>query len=70
MENVKNKAVIELDFNLEDIVFLITDTEQLQRIVVAYQVSVSGTILYKLAQGTNETWHYSCEIATDKNFLM
>jgi len=69
MEQTKISKKIDLDFDLNDIVFLITDTEQLQRIVVGYQVSVIG-ITYKLAQGVNETWHYACEIATDKNLLI
>ena len=59
---------IDNKFNLEDIVFLITDTEQKARIVTAIQVS-KNSLIYRLACGVNESWHYDYEIATDKNFL-
>ena len=59
---------IDNKFNLEDIVFLITDTEQNARIVTAIQVS-KNSLIYRLACGVNESWHYDYEIATDKNFL-
>jgi hypothetical protein len=55
-------------FNIEDVVFLITDDDQLHRIVTGIQISQNG-LLYRLACGTNESWHYEYEIATDKNFL-
>jgi hypothetical protein len=55
-------------FNIEDVVFLITDDDQLHRIVTGIQISQNG-LLYRLACGTNDSWHYEYEIATDKNFL-
>lgn len=61
--NIDNK------YNLEEVVFLITDTDQFARIVTAIQIYKNG-ILYRLACGTSESWHYDYEIATDKNFLI
>ena len=60
---------IDNRFELEQSVFLITDTEQCLRIVTAIQVS-KNSLLYRLACGTNESWHYDYEIATTKNFLI
>jgi len=56
-------------FNLEDCVFLITDEDQKTRIVTGIQISLNG-ILYRLAQGTNDSWHFECEIAKEKNYLI
>lgn len=60
---------IDNKFNLEEVVFLITDEEQLMRIITGIQVYKNG-LLYRLACGTSESWHYEYEIATDKNFLI
>jgi hypothetical protein len=59
---------VDNKFELEDIVFLITDTEQNARIVTAIQIS-KNSIIYRLVCGVNESWHYDYEIATNKNFL-
>lgn len=54
-------------YKIEEVVFLITDEEQLMRIVTGIQINKNG-LLYRLACGTSESWHYEYEIATDKNF--
>jgi hypothetical protein len=59
---------IQNKFELEEIVFLITDTDQYQRIVTGIQVS-KNSILYRLACGVNESWHYEYEIARDKKYI-
>lgn len=56
-------------FNLQDCVFLITDEDQKTRIVTGFQVS-SNEIIYRLAQGTNESWHFDYEISKEKNYLI
>lgn len=61
--------IIDNKFNLEEVVFLITDTDQYARIITGLQVSKNG-LLYRLACCTSESWHYEYEIATDKNFLI
>jgi len=61
--------VIDNEFELEQSVFLITDTDQSLRIVTAIQVYKNG-LFYRLACGTTESWHYGYEIATTKNFLI
>lgn len=54
-------------FSIGQIVFLITDMDQLDRIVTGYIIRPGQTMFY-LTQGTNETVHYEMEIATDKNW--
>lgn len=58
---------IDNKFEIEDLVFLITDTEQKIRIVTGIQINKNG-ILYRLAEGKEDSWHYDFEIATDKNY--
>lgn len=54
-------------YNLGQKVFLYTDVDQLARMVTVLQVDLSGALLYKLACGTTETWHFEKEICADKN---
>jgi hypothetical protein len=56
-------------FNLEDIVFLITDDEQKTRIVSGILIRPNG-ILYSLQYCTTESWHYDFEIEREKNYLI
>lgn len=53
-------------FKLGEMVYLRTDPDQFARIIVALQVTVDGGLLYKLAIGMNEQWHFEVEIARDK----
>jgi len=54
-------------FAIGQIVFLITDPEQLERIVTGYIVRPSQ-IVYYLSMETHETTHYEIEIASSKNW--
>jgi hypothetical protein len=60
--NINNK------FKLQQCVFLITDSEQLTRIITAIQISNDNSLLYRLACGTNDSWHFEFEIAESKNY--
>ncbi len=57
-----------MEFELEDIVFLKTDTEQIERMVTCKQIR-PGVTIYYLACGTNETVHYACEISKEKDLI-
>ena len=52
-------------FNIGEYVFLITDDDQKIRIVTGLQISRNG-ILYRLAQGVNDSWHFYYEISKEK----
>jgi len=53
-------------FKLGEMVYLRTDPDQFGRIIVAIQITVDGGMLYKLAIGMNEQWHYEVELAREK----
>ena len=56
-------------YNLGDIVYLITDVEQIERMVTEVKFIIGGSIIYTLAQGTVETTHYEQEMCSTKNIF-
>jgi hypothetical protein len=56
-------------FNNGQIVFLITDSEQSERIITAIQISANNGITYQLGCGSLTSWHYECEMACDKDIV-
>lgn len=60
---------METKFNIEDIVFLITDIDQKPRIVTGLIIR-KNSIIYYLTCGTDETSHYDYEIVKEKNYLL
>lgn len=58
---------IENDFNLGDLVFLKTDSDQKQRMVTKISVTLSG-VYYALNCGIEESLHYSAEITADRDW--
>lgn len=55
-------------YNLGQIVFLTTDTEQLPRIITSITFNLSG-LYYTLVQGINSTTHYEQEISPEIDIL-
>lgn len=55
-------------FNLEQIVYLITDVDQSERIITGIQYN-KNVLLYCLACGVNESWHYDFEIEVSKKYI-
>ena len=60
--------VIDNKYNIEDLVYLKTDTQQLVRIVVSLTVD-KNDIMYKLSCGTETTDHYAYEINKEIDVL-
>lgn len=54
-------------FEIGEIVYLVTDTDQLPRIVFGFVV-FEHDILYRLACGVGTSDHYFMEISKDKNY--
>jgi len=54
--------------NIGDIVYLMTDVDQYERLVTGINIRQSG-IVYELSCGTQTSWHYDLEIAKDKDIL-
>lgn len=62
------KVRVELEFDIGDIVFLITDIEQLERKVVEITLTPHAPI-YLLACGTEQTQHYAIEITSERKVI-
>lgn len=60
--------IIDPKYNIGDTVYLITDIEQLPRIVFCFIV-YDKEILYELACGTGTSKHYDFELSETKNIL-
>ena len=58
----------DLKFNIGDIVYLKTDIEQKERMIVKITITPLG-VYYTLACGEDETHHYAIEIDKQKNRL-
>lgn len=60
--------VIDNKFSLNQIVYLITDSEQKRRIVTKIMVNPNG-ISYQLSCGASDSDHYECEISEEVDVL-
>ena len=54
------------DFTIGDIVYLVTDIDQHQRMVTGIDIR-PGTTLYWLACGDSESTHYAIEISAERD---
>ncbi len=61
--------VIDNKYEIGDIVYLITDKEQEQRMVSSIVVYKAGELVYKLVCGTTYSEHYDFELSDTKNIL-
>lgn len=61
--------VIENTFNIGDFIYLKSDPEQRQRLIVQIAVGGTGAIRYCVSCGTMETWHYDMELTFEKDLL-
>lgn len=60
---------IEIEHDLEDIVYLKTDPDQLSRMVTAISIKPTGAIMYGLSCGVNDSWHYAFEISEERDVI-
>lgn len=61
--------VIDTKYNIGDTVYLVTDKDQLPRIVFCYIVYRSE-IIYRIATGTTTSDHYDFELSDTKDILI
>ena len=54
------------EYKLGQIVYLLTDEDQLPRMVTGITIRPGGTNIYHLSMSGEETSHYSIEISPDK----
>lgn len=62
------KVKIELDFDIGDFVYLVTDAEQQRRQVVAIIMNPNG-VLYRVMLGVEESCHYAIELSAEKQVI-
>lgn len=55
-------------YTIGNIVYLKTDREQLERIITAVCFRSTG-IIYNIANGTTDTWHYECEVSDIRDIV-
>jgi len=58
--------VVDNAFAISQVVYLLTDEEQLKRIVTCVMVHSGNYITYALTQGTFISYHNESEITTEK----
>lgn len=56
-------------YGLGDIVFLKTDPEQLERMIIGVTFKCTGSLTYQLVCGTTDTDHYEIELSPKKDLL-
>jgi len=61
--------VVDNKYTIGDTVYLVTDIDQLPRLVLAYKIYKEGEIMYELIQGTSASMHYAFEIQTEKSLI-
>lgn len=61
------KIKIELDFDIGQIVYLKTDAEQLERMVVEIRLLPGGVAIYSLSCIDTVSEHYAIEIDSEKD---
>lgn len=55
-------------YDLGDIVYLITDPDQLERMVTGIRIRPSG-VIYSITHSTLETDHYDIELSSKKDMI-
>ncbi|MDB0602166.1 hypothetical protein PL373_13610 [Tenacibaculum maritimum] len=58
--------VVDNKYRIGEVVFLLTDEDQLKRVVTAITVRSGGYITYELSQGIDTSWHIESEISNSK----
>lgn len=66
--NKDKPSTVHFEYNIGDIVYLITDEEQKARMVTGINIRPIGNS-FILTQGVTETWHYATEICAEKDVL-
>lgn len=51
------------------IVYLLTDREQQERIITCIQIAPGNSVSYQLSCGSQSSWHYECEIVSNQDVL-
>lgn len=61
--------IIDNRYNLGQTVYLLTDQEQLSRIVTFIKICPGNIVCYELSCGSHSSEHYDMEISGEKNLV-
>lgn len=61
--------VIENKYEIGEIVYLKTDSDQLPRVVIAFKVYSQGEMMYEVVSGTLQSLHYNFELSKEKDLI-
>lgn len=59
----------KIEFRINQTVYLKTDIEQHERIVIGIMLRPDKCVTYSLACGTSDSWHYAIEIDNDRDII-
>jgi len=59
----------DIEFRIEQIVYLKMDNEQHQRMVTGISLRPNNSVTYCLAFNNTETWHYAIEITGERDII-
>ena len=62
--------IIHTDYEIAEVVYLVTDRDQEARIVVGFYMGAGDKVRYKVSCGTRESEHYDFEISREINVLI
>jgi hypothetical protein len=60
--------IVDNTYEIGDLVFLVTDPGQYERMIVAFTVRNSG-IFYEVALGETSTFHSDLELSSEKDLV-
>jgi len=61
---------LEVEYSLEQFVYVITDPDQYRRLITGYYVNVIGAIMYEVSFGSSNARYYAAELADVKNYAL
>lgn len=61
--------IIDNKFNIGDIVYIITDKEQKERMIIRFTINPGNIIVYEVNNGTEGSDHYEIELTNEVNIL-
>lgn len=68
--SIKLSSGHQLEFKIQQIVYLKTDIEQKPRIVTGIFLRPFNSVTYSLSEGNTETCHYGFEINDERDIIM
>jgi hypothetical protein len=62
--------IINNEYSMGEIVYLITDKEQSPRQIISITIGANDAILYRVMSGTIDTYHFEVELSRVKDIML